>query len=50
MIQLDRKYHTYKPYSLVGPTVTGQVQDLLAVLSLDNRLFMNGPLPEFSRN
>ena len=29
---------TYKPYTLVGPTVTRPVQDPLAVLLLDNQL------------
>ena len=28
---------TNQPYNLVGPTVTGPVQDPLAVLLLDNR-------------
>ena len=31
---------TYKPYTLVRPTVTGPVLDSLAVLSLDNRLYL----------
>ena len=30
------------PYTLVGPTITGPVQDLLAVLRLDNRLYISG--------
>ena len=34
------RVETYKPYTLVGPTVTRQVQDPLAVTSLDNRLKM----------
>ena len=34
MKQLDRKY------TLVGPNVTGPVQDHLAVLNLNNRLYM----------
>ena len=35
--------------TLVGPTVTRLVQDPLAVLRLDNRLFMNPPLTKFPR-
>ena len=31
---------TYKPYTLVGPTVTERVQDPLAVVNLYNRLCM----------
>ena len=31
-------FTAYKPYTLVGPTVTRPVQDPLAVLLLDNRL------------
>ena len=31
---------TYKPYTLVGPTVTRPVPDPLAVLPLKNRLYM----------
>ena len=30
----------YKPYTLVGPTVTRPVQDPLAVVLLDNRLYI----------
>ena len=33
---------TYKPYTLVGPTVTRPEQDPLAVVNLDNRLYMRG--------
>ena len=32
---------TYKPYTLVGPTITGLVQDPLAVLLLDNLLYIH---------
>ena len=32
---------TYKPYTLVGPIVTGPVQDPLAVTRLENRLFIH---------
>ena len=35
---------TYKPCTLVGPTVTRQVLDPLAVLFLNNRLYMQTPL------
>ena len=41
----------YKPYTLVGPTVTRPVQDPLAVLNLDNRLLYMAftcPLPPLS--
>ena len=31
---------TYKPHTLVGPTVTKQVQDPLAVLRLKNQLYI----------
>ena len=31
---------TYQPYALVGPTVTRPVQDPLAVLLLDNQLYI----------
>ena len=31
---------TYKPYTLMGPTVTRPVQDPLAVLRLENLLYM----------
>ena len=32
---------TYKPYTLEGPPVIKPVPDSLAVLSLDNRLYMS---------
>ena len=32
---------SFMPYTLVGPTVTRLVQDPLAVLGLNNRLYMN---------
>ena len=34
-------HNTYKPYTLVGPTVTRPVQDPLALLRLENKLFMS---------
>ena len=35
----------YKPYTLVGPSVTRPVQDSLAVLLLENRLYMSPVSP-----
>ena len=35
-----KKKKTYKPSAFVGPTVTGPVQDPLAVINLDNRLYI----------
>ena len=32
--------YTYKPYTLVWPTVTRQIQDPLAMLLLNNQLYM----------
>ena len=47
MMRIDRKYQTYKSYTLVGPTVTRQVQDPLTVLRLKNRLSIHFTLAEF---
>ena len=48
-IFLQRRDHllikeTYKPYTLVGPTVTRPVQDPLAVVLLDNLLYIHASL------
>ena len=36
----EGKEQTYKPYTLVGPTVTRPVQDPLAVTCLKNLLYI----------
>ena len=41
---------TYKPHSLVGPTVTRPVQDPLVVARLESRLYINGVLYVQSSN